>query len=187
MTGHASGVITVNMAEADDAERERRRMAMHEPYRTLLGHLRHESGHYYWDRLIARTPQWKPSARCSATSGRTTARPWAPTTRRAGRLAGAVRDGICERASVGGLGRDVGALPAHDRHAGDGGGVRGVAQAAAPRAGNAAPRPGIAAAGAVRALIDSWFPLTYVLNNLNRGLGLRTPIRSCSPRRPSTS
>ena len=53
LTGHADGVITVNIAEADDAERERRRTAMHEPYRTLLGHMRHESGHYYWDRLIA--------------------------------------------------------------------------------------------------------------------------------------
>lgn len=52
MTGHADGVITLNVAEADDAERTRRRVEMHEPYRTLLGHFRHESGHYYWDRLI---------------------------------------------------------------------------------------------------------------------------------------
>ncbi|MGV3492762.1 MAG: zinc-binding metallopeptidase family protein [Ramlibacter sp.] len=52
MTGHAQGVITINVAEADDEERTRRRLAMHEPYRTLLGHFRHESGHYYWDRLI---------------------------------------------------------------------------------------------------------------------------------------
>lgn len=52
MTGHANGVITVALAEADDAERERRRQQMHEPYRTLLGHFRHEIGHYYWDRLI---------------------------------------------------------------------------------------------------------------------------------------
>jgi hypothetical protein len=52
VTGHLDGVITLNIAEADDAERVRRRIAMHEPYRTLLGHLRHESGHYYWDRLI---------------------------------------------------------------------------------------------------------------------------------------
>jgi hypothetical protein len=52
MTGHANGVITVNIAEADDAEREKRRISMHEPYRTLLGHFRHEIGHYYWDRLI---------------------------------------------------------------------------------------------------------------------------------------
>ena len=55
MTGHVGGVITVNIAEADDAERVRRRVDMNEPYRTLLGHFRHESGHYYWDRLIAGT------------------------------------------------------------------------------------------------------------------------------------
>ena len=53
MTGHYQGVITLNVVEADDAERVKRREEMHEPYRTLLGHLRHESGHYYWDRFIA--------------------------------------------------------------------------------------------------------------------------------------
>lgn len=52
LTGHASGVITVNIAEANDAERERRRLQMREPYRTLLGHFRHEIGHYYWERLV---------------------------------------------------------------------------------------------------------------------------------------
>ena len=52
LTGHASGLITLNIAEADDAERERRRLQMHEPYRTLVGHFRHEIGHYYWDVLI---------------------------------------------------------------------------------------------------------------------------------------
>jgi len=53
VTGHASGVITLNIAEADDTERTRQRVEMDEPYRTLLGHLRHESGHFYWDRLIS--------------------------------------------------------------------------------------------------------------------------------------
>ena len=52
MTGHCNGIITLNVAEADDDERVRRRLALHEPYRTLLGHLRHEAGHFYWDRLI---------------------------------------------------------------------------------------------------------------------------------------
>lgn len=52
ITGHASGLITINIAEADDDERVRRRVALHEPYRTLVGHLRHESGHYFWDRLV---------------------------------------------------------------------------------------------------------------------------------------
>jgi hypothetical protein len=56
LTGHANGVITINLAEADDAERERRRQQMGELYRTLLGHFRHEIGHYYWDRLILNTP-----------------------------------------------------------------------------------------------------------------------------------
>ena len=52
MTGHDNGLITIALAEADDAEREKRRTAMGEPYRTLLGHFRHEVGHYYWDRLV---------------------------------------------------------------------------------------------------------------------------------------
>ncbi|MCM2251808.1 MAG: putative zinc-binding metallopeptidase, partial [Ramlibacter sp.] len=52
LTGHRAGVITLNIAEADDTERVRRRMVLHEPYRTLLGHLRHESGHFYWERLV---------------------------------------------------------------------------------------------------------------------------------------
>jgi len=52
MTGHADGLITLNIAEADDAEREARRTAMGEPYRTLLGHFRHEVGHYYWNVLV---------------------------------------------------------------------------------------------------------------------------------------
>ena len=52
ITGHDSGLITIALAEADDAERERRRTDMHEPYRSLLGHFRHEIGHYIWDRLI---------------------------------------------------------------------------------------------------------------------------------------
>lgn len=52
LTGHAKGVITLNIAEADDAERTRRRINMHEPYRTLLGHLRHEVGHFYWDQFF---------------------------------------------------------------------------------------------------------------------------------------
>jgi hypothetical protein len=47
-TGHADGTITLDLAESDDAHRERMRIEMGEPYRTVLGHLRHEIGHYYW-------------------------------------------------------------------------------------------------------------------------------------------
>lgn len=52
ITGHADGVITLDASEADDACREQRRSSLSEPYRTLLGHLRHEIGHYYWQRLV---------------------------------------------------------------------------------------------------------------------------------------
>ena len=55
-TGHSDGVITINIAEADDAKRELRRVQLHEPYRTLLGHFRHEIGHYYWNVLIENSP-----------------------------------------------------------------------------------------------------------------------------------
>jgi hypothetical protein len=56
VTGHADGIITIDVEEADDARREGIRERMHEPYRTLLGHLRHEVGHYYWQRLIDGSP-----------------------------------------------------------------------------------------------------------------------------------
>jgi hypothetical protein len=57
LTGHMNGVITINLEEADDATREKTRLNMREMYRTLLGHFRHECGHYYWDLLV------RPSAR----------------------------------------------------------------------------------------------------------------------------
>ena len=51
-TGHDNGIITINIQEADDIEREKLRVSMHEPQRSLLGHFRHEFGHYVWDVLI---------------------------------------------------------------------------------------------------------------------------------------
>jgi hypothetical protein len=53
MTGHEDGVITLDLAEGDDVHREQLRVEMDEPYRTLLGHFRHEIGHYYFYRLIS--------------------------------------------------------------------------------------------------------------------------------------
>jgi len=54
-TGHSEGLITINIAEADAPFREKTRLELGETYRTLLGHFRHEIGHYYWDRLIKRS------------------------------------------------------------------------------------------------------------------------------------
>ena len=56
-TGHNCGHITINLAEADEAARARTKLAMGERYRTLLGHFRHELGHYYFDKLIAGSPE----------------------------------------------------------------------------------------------------------------------------------
>jgi hypothetical protein len=50
--GHDNGVITIDLAETDDARRERIRQQLDEPYRTLLGHLRHEVGHYIESQLV---------------------------------------------------------------------------------------------------------------------------------------
>ncbi|MEO9139899.1 MAG: putative zinc-binding metallopeptidase [Jatrophihabitans sp.] len=56
ITGHASGVITIDLAEGHDPHREAMRIKLDEPYRTMLGHLRHEIGHWYWDVLVAGSP-----------------------------------------------------------------------------------------------------------------------------------
>jgi hypothetical protein len=60
MTGHDNGLITLSVEEADDAKREKLRAQLREPYRTLLGHFRHEVGHYYWDRLVRDTDWIEP-------------------------------------------------------------------------------------------------------------------------------
>ncbi|MGB3210203.1 MAG: putative zinc-binding peptidase [Desulforhopalus sp.] len=55
ITGHAKGLITINIAEADEVIRVKMRLDMNERYRTLLGHFRHEVGHYYWQLLVSRS------------------------------------------------------------------------------------------------------------------------------------
>ena len=50
--GHADGIVTIDLAEAEDAHREKVRAMLDEPYRTMLGHFRHEIGHYYESFLI---------------------------------------------------------------------------------------------------------------------------------------
>jgi hypothetical protein len=58
MTGHADGVITIDLAESDDARREARRQELGEPYRTMLGHLRHELGHYFQPLIVDTDDAW---------------------------------------------------------------------------------------------------------------------------------
>ena len=61
-TGHDNGLITLDIEEADDVHREKLRSQMNEPYRTLIGHFRHEIGHYYWQRLVQGT-DWEGPCR----------------------------------------------------------------------------------------------------------------------------
>lgn len=176
LTGHTRGIITVNIAEADDAEREKRRVALREPYRTLLGHMRHESGHYYWDRFIAGTSELDEFRKLFGDE-------------RANY--GASLNGYYERgAPTDWQARFVSAYAsshpwedwaetwAHYLHM-----VDTIETAAASglslRPQNRAdptlpemPQPVSAEPAAFDRLIDSWYPLTYVLNSLNRGLGL---------------
>lgn len=64
MTGHANGVITILLEEADSVHLEKMKSELSEPYRTLIGHFRHEVGHYFWDLLIAKEPENLQNFRC---------------------------------------------------------------------------------------------------------------------------
>lgn len=166
MTGHANGVITIALAEADDAEREKRRQQLHEPFRTLLGHLRHEVGHYYWDRLIrdgGRLDEFRarfgderqdyaaalkrhydqgPAADWSANfiSAYASAHPW----------------------------EDWAETWAHYLHM-----VDALETAQANRVRVAPLTDGATPGDAFAAMVKEWHGLTHMLNNLNRSLGLR--------------
>lgn len=175
LTGHHSGLITINLAEADDVERERRRLALHEPYRTLLGHFRHESGHYIWDQWIrdsdrledfrkvfgderrdyaaalAQHYEQGPAADwqanyISAYSGSHPWEDWAETWAHYLHM----RDGL-EIAGWSGL-----QLTAIDS-------TIAASQNSSPTA-NHPPD--------FDRMLSNWFSLTYIINNLNRGLGL---------------
>jgi len=51
-TGHDKGCIVINIKEADSVIRELSRVQLGEPQRTLVGHFRHELGHFFWDRVV---------------------------------------------------------------------------------------------------------------------------------------
>ena len=176
LTGHRDGRITVNLAEADDVQRERRCLEMHEPYRTLLGHFRHESGHFYWDRLIGDGDLLEPFRSLfgderqdyaqalkthydqgppadwqdhyvSAYAGTHPCEDWAETWAHYLHITDALETAV---ASGLWLRPDRPDEPA-------------LRPAAALREGRPA---------SFDCLMANWFPLTYVVNNLNRGLGV---------------
>ncbi len=176
LTGHAGGVITINLAEADDAERERRRVQMHEPYRTLLGHFRHEVGHYYWDRLVGDDRSRLDPFRRAFGDERAD---YAAALKRHYDF-GAPGDWQTRFISPYATTHpweDWAETWAHYLHM-----VDALETAAAcgvrllpPRTGDPSLRrvPDLAGREPVSfdELLESWYPLTYMLNNLSRGLG----------------
>ena len=121
-TGHADGVITLDVAESDDAHREALREQLGEPYRTVLGHFRHEIAHYYWPLLV---PEGAARERFRALFGDEREDYGAALERHyeSGPPADwsrALRQRLRDDAPVGGLGRDLRPLPAHLGHAADG-------------------------------------------------------------------
>ena len=175
-TGHADGVVTLDLAEADAVSREARRAQLDEPYRTVLGHMRHEIGHYYQPILA---PEGSAELdRCRALMGderedyaRAMERHYAQ---------GPPHDWAeCFVSAYATMHpwEDWAETFAHYLHIRDilqtavayGVTVSGPAVAAA----DAAPLysyPG-AGGGDMRSLLDAWLPLTYALNAISRSLG----------------
>jgi hypothetical protein len=154
-TGHADGVITLDLAEADDVHRERMREELHEPYRTVLGHFRHEIGHYYWpiltdgalDRVRARFGDER------ADYGEALERHYAE-----GPPEGWAEDHVSAYATMHPW-EDWAETFAHFLH------IRDVMQtAAAWGLTDGADAP-------MAELVDRWLPLSYALNAVNRSLG----------------
>ena len=168
LTGHDNGVITINVAETDDVLREGQRNRHCEPYRTVLGHFRHESGHYYWDRMIRFGPDLGAFRQLFGDE-------------RAD-YAEALRAHYAQGPRANWQNQFISAYAsshpwedwaeswAHFLHMTD-------ALETAEAAGLSLPlsAPGGRFPPASRGfdqLVRAWIPLTYVLNNLNRGLGL---------------
>ena len=175
-TGHAGGVITLDLAEADPVHRERTRTELDEPYRTVLGHLRHEIGHYYQPLLA---PEGSAAIeRCRALFGddredysQAMDRHYAE-----GPPADWPERYVSAYATMHPW-EDWAESFAHYLH------IRDVLQTAIAY-GVTVAGPGVLAADAAplysypaaapdqfRAMLDAWFPLTYALNEINRSLG----------------
>ncbi|MDB5048195.1 MAG: hypothetical protein JWO30_1266 [Fibrobacteres bacterium] len=174
LTGHNDGVITLNVAEADDSERERRRTQLHEPYRTLLGHFRHEIGHYYWDRLVADSGDLIGFRNLFGDErqdyGEALKRHYSN-----GAPADWQQCFVSTYASSHPW-EDWAETWAHYLHMTDS--LETAAACGLTLKPRRSDEPSLKTANvnapgdSFASMVDAWYPLTYVLNNLNRGLGL---------------
>ena len=174
VTGHDSGVITIDLAESDDARREQRRSELGEPYRTILGHFRHEIAHYYWPIMIERSAgleRWRslfgderldynealarhyeigpPDWSARHVSAYAAAHPWEDWAETFAHYLH-IRDTLQTAAAYGLV---VAGPPAADDSS--------LMAAPAPDAGE----------GSFDGIVRDWLPLTYALNAINRSMG----------------
>jgi hypothetical protein len=172
LTGHADAVITINVAEADDVEREKRRLAMHEPYRTIIGHFRHESGHYYWDRLI-RESDWLPRFREQFGDERADYAAALQQHYALGPKSDWPSNNVTAYASVHPW-EDWAETWAHYLHMVDSVETAATCGLALRPERDNEPSLTVSESSLKRFdhMLDGWYALGYVLNNLNRGLGL---------------
>jgi hypothetical protein len=167
VTGHHNGVITLNLAEGDDVHCERVRVAMDEPYRTLLGHLRQEIGHHYFDRLVGASQDCLPRFR--ALFGDPDADYQAALDRhyRYGAPPGWKKDYVSSYATVHPA-EDWAETFAHYLH------IRDTLDTAAAfgfaPSGAAFERRGLGRSG-FDTIIEMWLPLAWALNMVNRSMG----------------
>ena len=170
MTGHDKGLITIRLAEADPAERERARQELDEPYRTLLGHFRHEIGHYYWD-LLVRDSAWLEAYRALFGDERSDYQQSLQRYYEQGPLPNWSQSFISAYASSHPW-EDWAESWAHYLHMTD---TLETAQAVglAVNLHHIAPhRSDDPSAAHFDRLIDDWFELTFAVNNINRSMGL---------------
>jgi hypothetical protein len=177
LTGHANGVVTINIAEADEAERERRRTALKEPYRTLLGHMRHEVGHYYWSVLVERDAPRLQQFRELFGDEREDYSAALQRHYQNGPPSDWQAQFISSYASAHAW-EDWAEVWAHYLHMTDTLEIAGACGVSLrPRRPDEPSLPRVSAdvakpESSFDRMLESWFPVTYLLNNLNRGLGL---------------
>jgi hypothetical protein len=180
VTGHSDGLITINVAEANPAFREKTRVALGEAYRTLLGHFRHEVGHYYWDRLVQGDPSRLSAFR--RLFGDETADYQAAVQRHYedGPAANWQTRFVSAYASMHPW-EDWAETWAHYLHIVDtlqtAEGYGMAIRSKAADAGVTGPRVDARHVDfeSIDALIEQWLPLTWALNSLNRSMGVADP------------
>jgi hypothetical protein len=172
ITGHANGLITIDLQEADDATRERVRVEMEERYRTLLGHFRHEVGHFYFLLFIAGT-HWEEPFRALFGDERTDYSATLAAYYRDGAPADWAQRHISAYASAHPL-EDFAECFAHYLHLTD-------ALETGEAFGLLPMLPPLGARGGFEARLRAFMELSVAMNALNRGLGLNDPYPFVMP------